>query len=612
MKICSNCIKSDDLKRYINENGNISDCYICKKIYQSIDILDNDFQNRFKAVFRYYYSETLYNSHWGGHCHWIDLLMTENELFNFVIPMKYEDTYLDKFVDSLDLIKAHVSDYDNEVSLYYGGGRLDAYMYSIQNTISEEFMDIERECNIINPHFLINKTEKLISKIESDITSRINQTEFFRARVGYKEHYRCMEPDFENIYNDVFIPYTMGDISAPPLNIAAEGRVNRKNSSFLYLASNEVTAVKEVKASIGQYVSLGKFKIKDGLDLKIADFSSHKFYDYCFSDNAIEKYILIRSIADAYSIPLPNKDYRITQLIADVLIKKGFNGIMFKSSYGEGNNLVIFNSIVAENIDGYKAVIKVEEVKVKYSSVEINIDEELRYISMLTDDEIGPDLIDNTEIDILRNCSSNYKMNQVNIVNDYVQNKIALKQFETDANKEPGYRYFHSKMVGNIMLKIIEDLAESDVSPAIQKELTHSKDLILIAALIHDFYQDNNHHGKHAKKHLAKKLNSLMKEYLGDHKDEWDDYPKLEIEIIEDMVEEHGDDIQVDNDNYYVMLIQDADKISKYAYNLFDKFKNQYFDISFDEVAKYLKPEDNVKIKHQNLNFKCSRKLMEI
>ncbi len=120
-RMCEDCFKNKWLKKYIKENGEISKCCKCGEAGRvTINLYEKKFQNLFKGVFRYYYSEILYNAHWGGAWSWVDLLENENEIFNFKLDFSSSTEEKDLY-DALGEFDEIIYNYDKEVSLYYGG-----------------------------------------------------------------------------------------------------------------------------------------------------------------------------------------------------------------------------------------------------------------------------------------------------------------------------------------------------------------------------------------------------------------------------------------------------------------------------------------------------------
>ena len=400
-RMCGDCFKNKWLKRYIKENGEIAKCCKCGKDGRiTINLYERNFQNLFKGVFRYYYSEILYNSHWGGVNDWISLLGNENEIFTFkfnVLSFTEEEQDL---YDVLDRFEGHVENYDEDVSLYYGGGRMDAFLQPIKDEHWFWLDRLNEFAELNNPYFVAKK----ISSGIQDLVKPLEETMFgdvlFRARIGVDAI--LIKPDIlEEDKHKVVIPYKKSKIGAPKPSIANDGRFNRKGTSYLYLASSLETAINEIRPSVGHYVSIGQFKINKVV--KIIDFTKLDFYDYAFSDNAIEQYVKLMNLGRVMSIPNPDKQYNITQCFADAVMDLGYDGIKFFSSVADSSyNIVLFHSGNATYIDDSCQAVHIGGFKYEYESENIQIKKE--YLMEYQD-------INNPNKDISKIISDNFDIN---------------------------------------------------------------------------------------------------------------------------------------------------------------------------------------------------------
>lgn len=387
MDICMDCLKDKYLIRYAKEKNNIGECCVCKKKGLVVNFQDDNFKKLFKAVFRYHYAEINYNSHWGSLDDWIDFLGIDNEIFEFKCN---EEDFNPKLYEEIDSIETHITDYHNDVSIYFGGERMAAYMMSIKEDIFQsEIKQIEYKLENTNGFQCYHQLKELIEKLEHRICKKIEQTKFYRARIGCKYVLKDLQDPVFIKDTELSIPYKDEEITAPKPKLSKEGRFNKKNVSFLYLASNINTAIAEVKPNNGQYISVGEFDIYKYKDrLKIADFYNIDFYDYYKSDTEIDEYIIMNSIRHILSKPQPNEDYIMTQFIAETLISMKYDGMIFKSSVSEGYNLVLFNPLVATYVkDSYKSI-KIENIKYTYKNLNCKYNSECEYINVETGEEI--------------------------------------------------------------------------------------------------------------------------------------------------------------------------------------------------------------------------------
>jgi hypothetical protein len=141
-------------------------------------------------------------------------------------------------------------------------------------------------------------------------------------------------------------------MGAPPSKIASSGRANPKGISYLYLASNLGTCISEVRPYNGCDIYVSKCKntvTKRVIDLttprksiSIMRFSESEYNEVLSIINLLE------SFSSELSIPvkphLSELEYIPTQFLCEYIKSLGnYDGIIFRSSFNKGDNLVFFN-----------------------------------------------------------------------------------------------------------------------------------------------------------------------------------------------------------------------------------------------------------------------------
>ena len=175
---------------------------------------------------------------------------------------------------------------------------------------------------------------------------------FFRAQLGHSWRKEEIAPgEYEE-----FPGAHDRDRMIPNAQFVGDGRVNAKGIVCLYLATNEETAALEVRPLVGSYVSIAQFRIVR--NLRIVDCSEKlvgNFTGYFKNDwTAAEiEHQVWADINDAFSAPIERSDggltYVPTQIIAETLRLHGYDGIAYKSGYGEeGFNVALFDTTAAE------------------------------------------------------------------------------------------------------------------------------------------------------------------------------------------------------------------------------------------------------------------------
>lgn len=184
---------------------------------------------------------------------------------------------------------------------------------------SQVFKSIERICSTDNITILKKGTRIYRARIVKDTD------DLYRAQNGI-----CFEDNILRGYNWIHS-------KEPAIGISSDGRANCKYSSYFYCASSAATAVSEIKANIGDYISLATFVINQ--DVKLIQLREK---DILTATNITEGYL--HHISKAFSVPISySEDYRLTQFISDEIRKFGVDGICYKSHFTNDDNYVIFN-----------------------------------------------------------------------------------------------------------------------------------------------------------------------------------------------------------------------------------------------------------------------------
>lgn len=366
---CIDCAKDYKLKKFILQNTLIKGkCHFCgEENEQCIDILNNyDFYNFLRALTRYHYWEDEYNHHFGGFSlH--ELLIEEN---NFILNNhRFREDIL-----CTDNIICGMEDYPfedpNVVELYYGHieGTRWSFGERIKDKKSYEIQKLEKELLEKNYFLLEENFLKVLKNYESLFSSYIEKdSKFFRARIGYKEEYEKKSIGFFD-YTDPnskkgYIPYKDGEIGAPPVLYTNQGRLNRNNVSFLYLATDIPTTIAEVRPHPGHKISIGCFYAKE--NIKVVDFDK-AFIELSQNEDTLEKFIFLNHIDRLLSMPLTPEErtmYLITQFFSDIFRKLGFDGVMFSSSVGDGQNVLIYNPNLFQYTEESSSVYQVEKLE---------------------------------------------------------------------------------------------------------------------------------------------------------------------------------------------------------------------------------------------------------
>ena len=146
-------------------------------------------------------------------------------------------------------------------------------------------------------------------------------------------------------------------------NKAADGRTNSKGIPYLYLASTKETAMVEVRPWVGSKISVGQFRIDKDIILIDCSDSRGVIWWYTEEPSAKEKEEAVwADTSETFSQLVTDNDkitgYVQAQIIAEIFKKQGFDGIVYKSIFGEGYNVVMFEIDTATLINCFLYEVK--------------------------------------------------------------------------------------------------------------------------------------------------------------------------------------------------------------------------------------------------------------
>jgi hypothetical protein len=167
-------------------------------------------------------------------------------------------------------------------------------------------------------------------------------------------------------YNEVELPDGGLDIwpasedrIRPKPELVSDGRVNPRGIAYLYLASSIDTAISEVRPWMGEGISVAYFRTTRAFSL--VDLSKNhgkwgmsllmfpqRFGDEPVSAEFINQYVWTE-VDNAFSRPVSRSDsassYAPTQILAEALKEEGYDGVIYKSSFGgeKGYNVALFD-----------------------------------------------------------------------------------------------------------------------------------------------------------------------------------------------------------------------------------------------------------------------------
>lgn len=146
-------------------------------------------------------------------------------------------------------------------------------------------------------------------------------------------------------------PFTAYEMGAPSKLRASHGRANPAGIPYLYLASNAATAISEIRPHTGELASIAEFSVPN--DLKIVDLRDPRRTVSPFRLDEEDSLELLRGgigflekLGDELTRPvLPQSaavHYIPTQYLCEFVKRQDYDGVMYRSSVGDGVNVALF------------------------------------------------------------------------------------------------------------------------------------------------------------------------------------------------------------------------------------------------------------------------------
>ena len=347
ISLCSVCAKHPSLKQFVLEHGATGyECGICHRRDQiaSLPAEHGPLSSLVRALVRYFFDEWSYNPHWGGEMEPASLLCKKNDIVEHVAAHGFPRSAETSEGFLIELFHPPYPDYDKGIAVYAGhddNGRrppLDA----LSTSRSPWYEKIERRLATENYFEVQKEFGKYLAKLGSDVEASLHAgTLLFRARIGVAQ--RFMRGFGGWTADTVFQPFIGSAMGAPPPAKATPGRLNRDGVSFLYLATDEATAAAEIRPHPGHRLSIGAFR--SVREIRLADFGKIDIAKFSSSDERLAIFHLGLTISREISLPITPEHrhkYTVTQLLADIIRRQGYDGIRFPSSVATGSNLCIF------------------------------------------------------------------------------------------------------------------------------------------------------------------------------------------------------------------------------------------------------------------------------
>ncbi|MGE7977376.1 RES domain-containing protein [Psychrobacillus sp. NPDC093200] len=316
-KCCFNCINDNLLGIFIHKNGVFGNCDFCRcEDVKCININHEIFEKIFSFIKEMYIEHPIRRS---------------RQLY-YIVQSDWELLEDSRYSEDLFRRLCEINGLDSE-------------SYYIVNPDYRSLINIwdDYKDTIKHKHRFINVLPKEIEDLFSTyIKERYKllhrDNVMYRARLGGKDQFGTL-------------PFNAADMGIPPINKARAGRANPDGISYLYLASSEETAIAEVRPWSGSVVSVATVYLKESQNtINFSVFHNKSILDYLDKkdyEGTINRIQFFNQLGIELSRPVSPLDsyleYIPTQFLTEFIKYQGFDGMIFDSSLGEGQNVVLFN-----------------------------------------------------------------------------------------------------------------------------------------------------------------------------------------------------------------------------------------------------------------------------
>lgn len=218
-----------------------------------------------------------------------------------------------------------------------------------------QWESLKKEIVETNRFFLDNVIElELLEKYLRNKSKSYKTGElFFRSRISKLEGFPCEE------------------LGKPPMETATAGRANPQGIPYLYLSTDEKTTLYEARASYFDYVTIGKFRLKE--DIKVVKLRTVEILSP-FEEDIFEKLLyqpFLQGLENDLSKPIrrfeSDLDYLPTQYLCEFIKHVGFDGVEYGSAMNKGGiNLAIFDDSKFECID--RSIVEVNNIEISFDA----------------------------------------------------------------------------------------------------------------------------------------------------------------------------------------------------------------------------------------------------
>ena len=149
-------------------------------------------------------------------------------------------------------------------------------------------------------------------------------------------------------------PLSVTRMVPDPMYIKRGGRANPSGFAYLYLATDERTALAEMRPWVGESLTLAIFEIQKDINIVVCQAGPEdlgvRLFEESHSPEKIDQYVW-NDISRAFGRPVNREDqesaYLPTQILAETFRAEGFDGLAYRSGLERGTNVVLFDHRIA-------------------------------------------------------------------------------------------------------------------------------------------------------------------------------------------------------------------------------------------------------------------------
>lgn len=209
------------------------------------------------------------------------------------------------------------------------------------------FSNFEKEVSRSRRYIRSKEANRFLESVRNSCSVREKNIKkgrgFWRAQLGHGLRYIS---EIDDKLPSAYPP----DRMRPLGDRASEGRANPKGIPVLYLCSNKDAAMSEVRPWLGSMISLAHFETTKSLRVVDCTRSNQQRVPKFFEDPSADEYesMVWADIDEAFTRPVTrsddSSDYVATQILTELFRDAGYDGIAFRSAFGERSiNLALFD-----------------------------------------------------------------------------------------------------------------------------------------------------------------------------------------------------------------------------------------------------------------------------